>query len=171
MARFAQITVFPTVRKFSSLVYYYYYDCIIQGGTLVGAAIAGRRVLIVDDVITAGTAIRESVQLLAACQANLVAVTVLLDRQEKVVETATESAIQVISQVKLKSDNCSSLILSIEYLINVGVQQVQQMFSVPVISIVRLSHLVNFISTGSTSDIAAHLPAIEAYRSRYGVQY
>jgi orotate phosphoribosyltransferase len=62
---------------------------------LVGASISGRRVLIVDDVITAGTAIRESVSILESAKAILVAVTVLLDRQEKVVETASESANQV----------------------------------------------------------------------------
>jgi orotate phosphoribosyltransferase len=61
----------------------------------VGAAISGRRVLIVDDVITAGTAIREAVDILKTHSANLVAVAVALDRQEKVTEDATESAIQV----------------------------------------------------------------------------
>jgi orotate phosphoribosyltransferase len=55
----------------------------------------GRRVLIVDDVITAGTAIRESVDILNATGALLVGVVVSLDRQEKVSEQATESAIQV----------------------------------------------------------------------------
>ena len=61
----------------------------------MGAAVSGRRVLIVDDVITAGTAIRESVQLLRSADATLVAVAVCLDRQEKTAETSTRSAIQV----------------------------------------------------------------------------
>lgn len=47
-----------------------------------GAPIAGRRVLIVDDVITAGTAIRESVDILSHAQAVIVSVVVSLDRQE-----------------------------------------------------------------------------------------
>jgi orotate phosphoribosyltransferase len=50
---------------------------------LVGAAVEGRRVLIVDDVITAGTAIREAVTLLDAAGARVVGVAVCLDRQER----------------------------------------------------------------------------------------
>ena len=61
----------------------------------MGAAVGGRKVLIVDDVITAGTAIRESVQLLRSAGAVLVAVAVCLDRQEKTAETSSRSAIQV----------------------------------------------------------------------------
>jgi orotate phosphoribosyltransferase len=53
-----------------------------EGGNLVGAPLAGR-VLIVDDVITAGTAIRESLQLIAALGAQAVGVTVMMDRQER----------------------------------------------------------------------------------------
>jgi len=68
-----------------------------QGGQLVGAGVAGRRVLIVDDVITAGTAIREAVDLLRAHGANVVAVSVCLDRQEKTAEVSAFSAIQVNS--------------------------------------------------------------------------
>lgn len=67
----------------------------LQGGQLVGAGVAGRRVLIVDDVITAGTAIREAVELLRAQGAEVVAVSVCLDRQEKTAEASTFSAIQV----------------------------------------------------------------------------
>ena len=57
---------------------------------------SGRRVLIVDDVITAGTAIRESVHILKTAGASLVAVAVCLDRQEKTSETSNKSAIQVL---------------------------------------------------------------------------
>ncbi|ANJ68436.1 orotate phosphoribosyltransferase [Halothiobacillus diazotrophicus] len=53
-----------------------------EGGNLVGAPLAGR-VLIVDDVITAGTAIRESLQLIAAAGAQAVGVSVMMDRQER----------------------------------------------------------------------------------------
>lgn len=53
-----------------------------EGGNLVGAPLAGR-VLIVDDVITAGTAIRESLQLIEALGAQAVGVTVMMDRQER----------------------------------------------------------------------------------------
>ena len=55
-----------------------------EGGTLVGAPLAGKRVLILDDVLTAGTAIRESLAVLRAADAAPVAVVVALDRQETV---------------------------------------------------------------------------------------
>jgi len=53
-----------------------------EGGSIVGAPLQGR-VLIVDDVITAGTAIRESVDMIRAQGAQPVAVTIALDRQER----------------------------------------------------------------------------------------
>jgi orotate phosphoribosyltransferase len=53
-----------------------------EGGSIVGAPLAGR-VLIVDDVITAGTAIRESLGIIRAAGAQAVGVAVLLDRQER----------------------------------------------------------------------------------------
>ena len=65
----------------------------------MGAPVRGRRVLIVDDVITAGTAIREAVDLLKEMGANIVAVAVCLDRQERASETSTTSAIQVCQLV------------------------------------------------------------------------
>lgn len=54
-----------------------------EGGTLVGADPAGKRVVIVDDVLTAGTALRESVALLRAAGAEPVAAMIALDRQER----------------------------------------------------------------------------------------
>jgi adenine/guanine phosphoribosyltransferase-like PRPP-binding protein len=66
-----------------------------QGGLLVGAEVAGRRVLLLDDVITAGTAIRGSVELLRAAGAVVVGVVVCLDRQERVTDQSTTSAVQV----------------------------------------------------------------------------
>ncbi|MBC6414012.1 MAG: orotate phosphoribosyltransferase [Chromatiales bacterium] len=54
-----------------------------EGGVLVGAPLEGQRVLIVDDVITAGTAVRHSVALLNACSAKAVALIISFDRQEK----------------------------------------------------------------------------------------
>lgn len=55
-----------------------------EGGCVVGAPLNGKRVLIVDDVITAGTAVRESLALIRAQDAQAVGVVVALDRQEKV---------------------------------------------------------------------------------------
>lgn len=53
-----------------------------EGGNLVGAPLAGR-ILVIDDVITAGTAIRESIDIIDAAKATTVAVVIALDRQEK----------------------------------------------------------------------------------------
>ena len=66
-----------------------------EGGAIVGAALAGR-VLIVDDVITAGTAIRESVQLIRQAGATPAGIVICLDRQER--GTGELSAVQQIQQ-------------------------------------------------------------------------
>lgn len=85
-----------------------------EGGTLVGAPLAGR-VLIVDDVITAGTAIRESVDIIRATGAEVAGVLIALDRQER--GSGTLSA----------------------------VQQVEKDFSLRVASIARLADLIRFL--------------------------
>lgn len=112
-----------------------------EGGLLVGASLSGRKVLIVDDVITAGTAIREAVDLLNNNNAIIVAVTVCLDRQEKTSEHAEESAIQ----------------------------QVEKEYKFPVLSIVKLTHLVSYIH--SRIDNESLKIDIETYRNKYGVNY
>jgi orotate phosphoribosyltransferase len=114
-----------------------------EGGTLVGASMQGKRVLVVDDVITAGTAIRECVDTLNAHKANIVAVTVSLDRQEKANDTCNESAIQMV----------------------------EKDFNFPVISIVRLNHLITYVMQSGDSDVMTHLENILQYRLTYGVEY
>ncbi|MEM7251597.1 MAG: orotate phosphoribosyltransferase [Pseudomonadota bacterium] len=78
-----------------------------EGGNLVGAPLSGR-VLIVDDVISAGTSIRESVEVIRANNADPIGVAVALDRQERGTgrqaassEIATQFSMQVISIVNL----------------------------------------------------------------------
>lgn len=66
-----------------------------EGGNIVGAALQGR-VLIIDDVITAGTAIRESMEIIQAAGANAAGVVIALDRQEK--GKGELSAIQEVEQ-------------------------------------------------------------------------
>ena len=66
-----------------------------EGGSLVGSELKGR-LLIIDDVITAGTAIRESMELIGGSEARLAAVCVSMDRQEKGV--GERSAIQELEQ-------------------------------------------------------------------------
>ena len=106
-----------------------------EGGTIVGAPLAGR-VLIVDDVITAGTAIRESVEIIRAQRATPAGVLIALDREER--GQGAQSA----------------------------VQEVQQAFGLPVISVLRLRDLMAHLeATGE----AATLAAVRAYRDLYGV--
>lgn len=116
-----------------------------EGGSLVGAAMRGKRVLVVDDVITAGTAIRESVEILAANEGSIAAIAVCLDRQERVAEEVAASAIQ----------------------------QVERDLGVPVLSIVRLKHLVAFVrgQQAKGEHLAIDLAAVSAYREKFGVDY
>lgn len=109
-----------------------------EGGTLVGAPLQGR-IVIVDDVITAGTAIREVQALLAHYpQAQLAGVVVAMDRQEK----APDSELSAI-------------------------QALQAKHGLPIIPVITFSQLITFLK--EDGDFAEHLPAIEAYRARYGV--
>jgi orotate phosphoribosyltransferase len=77
-----------------------------EGGSIVGAKIAGR-VMIIDDVITAGTAIREAISLIEALGGSPCAVTIALDRQEKglgeqsAIQELQQRGLQVISIIKL----------------------------------------------------------------------
>jgi orotate phosphoribosyltransferase len=66
-----------------------------EGGNLVGAGLSGR-VLVIDDVITAGTAIRESVEIIQAAGATLAGVIIALDRQER--GNDKRSAIQEVEE-------------------------------------------------------------------------
>ncbi|WP_100157772.1 orotate phosphoribosyltransferase [Proteus columbae] len=107
-----------------------------EGGTLVGSPLNGN-VVIVDDVITAGTAIRESMEIIKQHDATLSAVLLSLDRQEKGREEL--SAIQ-----ELKRD-----------------------YQCQVYSIITLDDLISYLSESET--LSEHLPAVKAYRERYGV--
>jgi orotate phosphoribosyltransferase len=78
-----------------------------EGGSIVGAEISGR-VMIIDDVITAGTAIREAISLIEAQGAQVVAVTIALDRQEKglgqvsAIQELEQRGLSVVSIIKLE---------------------------------------------------------------------
>ena len=106
-----------------------------EGGTIVGAPLAGR-VLIVDDVITAGTAIRESVEIIRAQGAAPAGVLIALDREER--GQGERSA----------------------------VQEVQETFGLPVVSVLRLRDLLAHLEAAGET---AAFEAVRAYRDRYGV--
>jgi len=112
-----------------------------EGGTLVGAPVQGR-VLIIDDVISAGTSVRESIQMIEAAGAKPCGVSIALDRQEKAAEGGVDSP-------------------------QSAVQQVQQRYDLPVVAIAGLADLLAYLD--GAPELAAHRPAVLAYRERYGV--
>lgn len=107
-----------------------------EGGTLVGAPIKGR-VAIIDDVITAGTAVREVLSLIDAAGAKPAAIVVGLNRQEK-------------GQGELSA-----------------IQELEQETGVPVISIINLNHVLQYLETQGDSE---NLAKVTAYRQQYGVE-
>ncbi|MGJ7545828.1 orotate phosphoribosyltransferase [Variovorax sp. LT1R16] len=113
-----------------------------EGGTLVGAPLRGR-VLIVDDVMSAGTAVRESIALIRAAGATPHAVAIALDRQER----ATENGVDVPHS---------------------AVQYVRDQLGMQVLAIATLDDLLQYLSTQGTGDLEVHRAGVLAYRERYG---
>lgn len=114
-----------------------------EGGTLVGAPVKGR-VLIVDDVISAGTSVRESIAMIQAAGATPCGVAIALDRQEK----ATDDGADVPWS---------------------AVQYVTRQLGLPVVAVATLADLLQYLRSGGDPALAAHAPAVAAYRERYGV--
>lgn len=113
-----------------------------EGGRLVGAPVGGR-VVIVDDVISAGTSVNESVDLIRAEGAQPVAVLIALDRQERSgndVDVGERSA----------------------------TQEVGERYGIPVLAIACLDDLLAFLLREG-GEWASHAEAVAVYRQRYGV--
>lgn len=92
-----------------------------EGGNLVGAPLAGK-VLIIDDVITAGTAVREVISMIQDCGAELAGVAIGLDRQER-------------GQAELSA-----------------IQEIERSYNIPVLSIIGMEHLIDYLKQeGGTS--------------------
>jgi orotate phosphoribosyltransferase len=113
-----------------------------EGGSLIGAALDGRRVLIVDDVITAGTAIREALAIIAGAGGLAAGIVIALDRQEAVVEAGAAG------------DRRSAA------------QAVAAETGIPVIAVATLSDLLAF--TGQSAELVAQRERLLEYRARYG---
>ena len=109
-----------------------------EGGVLVGAPLKGR-VLIIDDVISAGTSVRESVRLIQNEGATPAAVAIALDRMEK--GTGELSA----------------------------VQEVEQQYGLPVVAIANLLDLFTLLAENQSAELARFVEPMNAYRARYGV--
>ena len=114
-----------------------------EGGTLVGAPLKGR-VLIVDDVMSAGTAARESIALIKAAGATPHAVAIALDRQEK----ATENGVDVEHS---------------------AVQYVRNQLGMQVCAIAKLADLLLYPSQNGGVEMRVHHERVFAYRQKYGV--
>ena len=107
-----------------------------EGGNIVGAPLAGR-VLVIDDVISAGTSVRESEAMIRAAGATPAGVLIALDRQER-------------GQGELSAT-----------------QEVSRSFGIPVVAIATLDDVLATLR--ARDDLRGQVPAIEAYRERYGV--
>ena len=113
-----------------------------EGGNMVGAELQGN-IAIIDDVITAGTAIRESFELITNAGAKPSAVFLALDRQE-------------LGQKDGKPTETSAI------------QQVETEFNLPVVSIATLSDLIDYLK--QQPDQAENLDKMQAYREQYGIK-
>jgi orotate phosphoribosyltransferase len=109
-----------------------------EGGDIVGAPLAGD-ILIIDDVITAGTAIREVMGLIEQNSARAGGVIIALDRQER--GQGEQSAIQ----------------------------EVQAQYGMPVVSIVTLEQVLTYLEEHAGGEMLAYAEAVRAYRDRYGI--
>jgi orotate phosphoribosyltransferase len=114
-----------------------------EGGTLVGAPLQGR-VLVIDDVMSAGTAAKESIAIIQAAGATAHAVCIALDRQEK----ATENGQDVPYS---------------------AVQYVRRQLGLQVCAIAKLGDLMQYLESRGSSATGDDHARVLAYRERYGV--
>ena len=119
-----------------------------EGGSLVGAPLKGR-VLIVDDVMSAGTAARESIELIKKAGATAHAIAIALDRQEMATEVQPAGSIKDVPHS--------------------AVQYVRNTLGMGVCCIAELSDLLAYLSKQTGNQMGQHLPKVQAYRDRYGV--
>jgi orotate phosphoribosyltransferase len=109
-----------------------------EGGNIVGSPLENR-VLVIDDVITAGTAIRETMEIISAAGATAAGVVVALDRQEK-------------GNTELSA-----------------IQEIEKEFSIPVISIINLQQIIDYLEQEQDETLGAYLVSMKAYQSQYGI--
>lgn len=114
-----------------------------EGGNLVGAPVRGR-VLVIDDVISAGTSVRESIAMIEAAGATPCGIAIALDRQERATENGADAGYS-------------------------AVQQVQSQFGMAVVTIASLADLLDYFATNSDPRLADFAAPVRAYRQRYGV--
>ena len=119
-----------------------------EGGLLVGESLKGKRVVIIDDVMTAGTAIREAVSIINGQGGKLVGIVVALDRQEKSTSQSEKEG---------KGDDGGARPST--------VAQVREETGVPVLAVLTLADLIEGVKGIATEE---NVKAMEGYRQRYG---
>lgn len=110
-----------------------------EGGTIVGSPLAGR-VLVIDDVITAGTAIREVMGIIDSAGASAAGVVVALDREER-----GQGVLSAIGEIR-------------------------EQYSIPVTSIVGLSQIIGYLEQNGNAQLTEFLPRLKAYQDLYGIK-
>ena len=96
--------------------------------------------MIVDDVITAGTAIEEAIALIRGHSARLSGIVVALDRQEKGIGELS------------------------------AIQEIEKNYNIPVINIISLQNLIDYLETSSNSNLKIYAKEVNAYRDNYGAR-
>lgn len=109
-----------------------------EGGSIVGAELAGN-VLIVDDVITAGTAIREAAEIIGNAGARLAGIVVAMDRQEK-------------GKGELSA-----------------IQEIEKSHQIRVVSIISLQNIIDYLAETGNEKLQPYLDAVVSYRESYGI--
>jgi orotate phosphoribosyltransferase len=115
-----------------------------EGGTLVGAPLRGR-VVIVDDVVSAGTSVRESIAMISAAGATPVAVAIAMDRQEQVREDGQDKPWS-------------------------AVQWITREMGLAVLPVATLADLLGYLGRSNDTRLQDFTAAVSAYRQRYGVE-
>lgn len=114
-----------------------------EGGTIVGAELRGK-VVIIDDVISAGTSVRESVEMIRRAGAEPCAVLIALDRMER---SGADDALSTLS----------------------AVQEISKAYAMPVVAIANLNDLFEYLSNGAADpQLTLFKNSVAAYRQRYG---
>ena len=109
-----------------------------EGGSIVGAELSGD-ILIVDDVITAGTAVREAAEIINSNGARLNGIAVAMDRQEKGIGSLS------------------------------AIQEIEKLYQIKVVSIISLKDIINYLKASKSKQLQPYLDAVVAYREEYGV--
>jgi len=109
-----------------------------EKGLIVGANLQGR-ILILDDVITAGTAIREVVEIIGSAGASVSGIAVALDRQERGLGELS------------------------------AIQEIEQMLNISVISIINLENIISYLSSTKDNELLKYLDGVVKYRKLFGV--